>query len=67
MKQVGDRLRILHHSLSLSQARLAELLGITQSSLNRYENGQSTSSVDLLRKYADFFDVSMEKTPSSKE
>lgn len=41
MKQVGNRLLTLRHSLSLSQAKLADLLGITQSSLNRYENGQS--------------------------
>lgn len=55
-----NRLRTLRHSLSLSQAKLAELLGITQSSLNRYENGQSTPTVELFRKYADFFDVSMD-------
>lgn len=60
MKQIGNRLRTLRESLSFSQAKLAELLGITQSSLNRYENGQSTPSVDLLRKYADFFDVSID-------
>ena len=34
--------------------------GITQSSLNRYENGQSTPTVEVFRKYADFFDVSMD-------
>lgn len=60
MKQLGKRLRTLRDSLSLSQAKLAKLLGITHSSLNRYENGQSTPSVALLRKYADFFDVSMD-------
>ena len=60
MKEVGKRLRTLRESLSLSQAKLAELLGITQSSLNRYENGQSTPTVELFRKYADFFDVSMD-------
>lgn len=32
----------------------------TQSSINRYENGQATPTVDLLRKYADYFDVSMD-------
>lgn len=60
LKQIGERLRTLRNSLSLSQAKLAELLGITQSSLNRYENGQSTPTVELFRKYADFFDVSMD-------
>lgn len=38
VKQVGNRLRTLRNSLSLSQAKLAELLGITQSSLNRYDS-----------------------------
>lgn len=60
MKEIGKRLRALRESLSLSQAKLAELLGITQSSLNRYENGQSTPTVEVFRKYADFFDVSMD-------
>ena len=60
MKEVGKRLRALRESLSLSQAKLAELLGITQSSLNRYENGQSTPTVEVFRKYADFFDISMD-------
>ena len=60
MKEVGKRLRALRESLSLSQAKLAELLGITQSSLNRYENGQSTPTVEVFRRYADFFDVSMD-------
>lgn len=60
MKQIGNRLRTLREGLSLSQAKMAELLGITQSSINRYEHGQSTPPVDLLRKYADFFDVSMD-------
>ena len=35
-------------------------MGITQFSLNRAENGQSTPVVELLRKYADFFDASMD-------
>lgn len=59
MKQFGDRLRSLRHILSLSQAKLAELLGITQSNLKRYENWQSTPTVELFRKYTDFFGVSM--------
>ena len=36
------------------------VIGSTQSSLNRYENGQATPSVELLRQYADYFDVSMD-------
>ena len=36
------------------------MIGSTQSSINRYENGQATPTVELLRKYADYFDVSMD-------
>ena len=60
MQEVAQRLKSLRESVGLSQAKLAALMGATQASVNRYENGQSTPSVDLLRKYADFFDVSMD-------
>ena len=60
MKQLGNRLRALRESINISQSKLAETLGSTQSSINRYENGQATPTVALLRKYADYFDVSMD-------
>ena len=40
--------------------KICDVIGSTQSSINRYENGQATPTVDLLRKYADYFDVSMD-------
>lgn len=60
MKQLGNRLRSLRESIGLSQAKFADVIGSTQSSINRYENGQATPTVGLLRKYADYFDVSMD-------
>ena len=60
MKELGKRLRVLRESVALSQAKLAPELGTTQSSINRYENGQAAPPIDLLRKYADYFDVSMD-------
>ena len=60
MKQLGVRLRILREGIGLSQAKFADVIGSTQSSINRYENGQATPTVELLRKYADYFDVSMD-------
>ena len=44
MKELGKRLRALRESVGLSQAKLALEIDSTQSSLNRYENGQSTPS-----------------------
>ena len=60
MKQLGMRLRTLREGIDLSQSKFADVIGSTQSSINRYENGQATPTVDLLRKYADYFDVSMD-------
>ena len=60
MKEIGKRLRMLRDNIHVSQDRLAKEFGITQSSINRYENGQTTPTVEIFRKYADFFDVSMD-------
>lgn len=60
MIEMGFRLRALRESTGLSQAKFAEIIGSTQSSVNRYENGLATPTVEMLRKYADYFDVSMD-------
>ena len=59
-KELGERLRILRESVKLSQVKMADLLGVKQSSINRYEQGQSAPSLETLVKYADYFDVSMD-------
>lgn len=60
MKEVGERLRTLRESVKLSQTKIAEIMGLKQSSVNRYELGQSSPSFKTLLQYADYFDVSMD-------
>lgn len=60
MQEIAQRLKSLRESVNLSQAKLASLMGSTQASVNRYENGQSSPPLKILRWYADFFDVSMD-------
>lgn len=60
MTTVGERLKYLREGMKLSQKKLAALLQTTQPSLNRYEHGQSEPSIELLVRYADYFDVSMD-------
>ena len=60
MQEIAQRLKVLRESVNLSQAKLAALMGATQASVNRYENGQSAPPLKILRWYADFFDVSMD-------
>lgn len=60
MKKVGKRLKALREGIGIPQKKMAEAIGTTQSSINRYENGQSTPSVEIFRRYADYFDVSLD-------
>jgi repressor LexA len=60
MATIPERLRKLRESLNISQAKLAEIAGTNQSSINRYEHGQSEASYKLLLWYADYFDVSLD-------
>ena len=60
MQEVAQRLKSLRESVGVSQAKLAALMGATQASVNRYENGQSSPPLKGVRWYADFFDVSLD-------
>lgn len=60
MKEIGKRLKYLREGIGVSQEKLAKMLNTTQSSINRYENGQTEPPVELFRRYADFFDVSLD-------
>lgn len=56
---VGERLKILREGMGLSQKKMAELLDVTQPSINRYEHGKAVP-IEVLIGYADYFDVSMD-------
>jgi transcriptional regulator with XRE-family HTH domain len=60
VKEVGSRLRILREVVKLSQAQIADMLGTTQASINRYENAVGSPPLKVLMWYADYFDVSMD-------
>ena len=60
MKEIGKRLKYLREGIGVSQEKLAKMLGTTQSSINRYEKGQTEMPIELFRKYADLFDVSLD-------
>ena len=60
MKEVAERLRHLRESVKLSQMKMAEIVGVKQSSLNRYELNQASPTFETLTRYADYFDVSMD-------
>ena len=60
MITVGERLRGLRESISISQAKLSERSGSTPSAINRYEHNNAEAPYKVLLWYADYFDVSLD-------
>ncbi|MCD8366548.1 MAG: helix-turn-helix domain-containing protein [Clostridiales bacterium] len=60
MIEIGNRLRALRKGIRLTQVKMAEIVGVQQSRINRYETGQSTPPPEVFIKYADYFNVSMD-------
>ena len=47
MEQIGKRLRALREGIRLTQVQMAQILGVQQSRINRFETGQSTPSPEV--------------------
>ncbi len=60
MSVISERLRSLREGLHVSQNKIANMIGTTQATINRYEMGQSFPSEKALLWYADYFDVSLD-------
>lgn len=54
----AQKLKMLRERKKLSLKKTAEDLGVTAQSLSLYENGMRTINIDLLRKVAQYFEVS---------
>lgn len=55
---IAQRLKTLRESARLSQAKMAQELGIMQPLIAKYETAVNIPSYPVLLKYADYFDVS---------
>jgi transcriptional regulator with XRE-family HTH domain len=60
MKIIGERLRSLRNSLGHSQKEIAELIGVAQASVGRYEQDIITPPPETFLWYADYFGVSLD-------
>jgi len=60
MEIFQKRLKMERKEAGLTQQQLADMLGITQPSYIRYENGTSEPSFEMLVRIADIFDVSVD-------
>jgi transcriptional regulator with XRE-family HTH domain len=57
---LGERMKGLREGVKLSQAKIAAMVGTTQTSINRYESQTGMPPHKTLLWYADYFDVSMD-------
>lgn len=56
----GERLRYLRECEELTQKELSEKLGISPSTLAHYESGRRDPGLDMLKKCANYFGVSVD-------
>lgn len=60
MRSLGERLAALRREKELSQAELAKLLNMGQSTIAMYERNKRTPDPATLKRLADFFNVSVD-------
>ena len=57
---INERLKELRVSAGLSQTKIAEMLDLTQTSIQRYESNRAEAPYRVMLWYSDHFDVSLD-------
>ncbi len=60
-KKIGAFLKELRGEKQLTQEQLAEILGVTNRSISRWENGVNMPDLDLVIEIAKYYDISIEE------
>ncbi len=55
-----ENLKLLRKEKGISQQQLADIIGVTQQSINKYENHKIEPDIDTLIRLASFFDTSID-------
>lgn len=58
---IGENLKLLRKRRKFSQEELASALGLTRSSYSGYENGVAEPNLENLKKFSEFFNISLDK------
>lgn len=53
-------LKLLRKEYGVSQQRLADAIGVSQPSINKYENHNIEPEIDVLKRMADYFNTSVD-------
>jgi transcriptional regulator with XRE-family HTH domain len=57
---VGDRIKLLRSEKNISQEALAKNITSNQKQISKWERGQIEPNIDMLKKLADYFGVSVD-------
>jgi len=60
MSILGERLKKLRKENNLTQEQLAEKLGLVRGTYANYENGSREPELELIQKFANFYNVSVQ-------
>lgn len=55
-----ERLKELRTEFNISQQQLADVIGVSQQSINKYENHNVEPDIETLKAMADYFNVSID-------
>ena len=53
-------LKLLRQEYGISQQRLADTIGVSQPSINKYENHNIEPEIEILKRMADYFNTSID-------
>ena len=60
MKKCSNRLRDLRQDRDLTQAQIAKIFFMQTTQYRRYENGESDLPLELAKKFAEYYNVSID-------
>lgn len=60
MTKIGDRIAYLRKTVGLSQSELAKQIKASREAIGKYERNEAIPSVEIAKKIADTFDVTLD-------
>ena len=55
-----ENLKVLRSEFAITQKQLADVIGVSQQSINKYENHNIEPDIETLKRIADYFDTSID-------